>query len=162
MEALTTERRDTGRKRAFSGCARDARASSRVDKGMSGYFLSCSKGVKDPTLVVQWLRLQAPNAGGPGLIPGQGTRSHMPQLRAHILQLKISSVATKTWYSQISKYQNRTYSSASRSLAGERGHPWLEFPILTSTLRSGWLQDPSNQPRKRRNHIIQRQREVDC
>ena len=30
--------------------------------------------------VVQWLRLHAPNAGGPGWIPGQGTRSHMPQL----------------------------------------------------------------------------------
>ena len=28
-------------------------------------------------LVVQWLRLQAPNAGGLGSIPGQGTRSHM-------------------------------------------------------------------------------------
>ena len=32
-------------------------------------------------LVVQWLRLWAPDAGGPGLIPGQGTRSHMQQLR---------------------------------------------------------------------------------
>ena len=35
--------------------------------------------------MVQWLRLQAPNAGGMGLIPGQGTTSHMltgmPQLR---------------------------------------------------------------------------------
>ena len=31
--------------------------------------------------MVQWLRLRAPNAGGPGLIPGQGTRSHVPQLR---------------------------------------------------------------------------------
>ena len=30
--------------------------------------------------VVQWLRLCAPNARGPGLIPGQGTRSHVPQL----------------------------------------------------------------------------------
>ena len=27
------------------------------------------------SLVVQWLRLHAPNAGGPGSIPGQGTRS---------------------------------------------------------------------------------------
>ena len=27
--------------------------------------------------MVQWLRLQAPNAGGLGLIPGQGTRSRM-------------------------------------------------------------------------------------
>ncbi|TEA28979.1 hypothetical protein DBR06_SOUSAS11410018, partial [Sousa chinensis] len=29
------------------------------------------------SLVVQWIRLCAPNAGGPGSIPGQGTRSHM-------------------------------------------------------------------------------------
>ena len=29
------------------------------------------------SLVAQWLRLCAPNAGGPGSIPGQGTRSHM-------------------------------------------------------------------------------------
>ena len=29
------------------------------------------------SLEVQWLRLHAPNAGGLGLIPGQGTRSHM-------------------------------------------------------------------------------------
>ena len=33
------------------------------------------------SLLVQWLRLSAPNAGGPGLIPGQGTGSHMLQLR---------------------------------------------------------------------------------
>ena len=33
------------------------------------------------SLVVQWLRLHAPNAGGPGLIPSRGTRSRMPQLR---------------------------------------------------------------------------------
>ena len=34
--------------------------------------------------MVQWLRLHAPNAGGPGLIPDQGTRSHMLQLRPGI------------------------------------------------------------------------------
>ncbi|TEA37634.1 hypothetical protein DBR06_SOUSAS5310072, partial [Sousa chinensis] len=28
-----------------------------------------------------WLRLCSPNAGGLGSIPGQGTRSHMPQLK---------------------------------------------------------------------------------
>ena len=38
------------------------------------------------SLVVQWLRLHTPNSGGPGSIPGQGTRSRMPQLRAHMLQ----------------------------------------------------------------------------
>ena len=31
-----------------SGCGRDSRASSRVETGMSGNFLICSKGVKDP------------------------------------------------------------------------------------------------------------------
>ena len=38
--------------------------------------------------MVQWLRLRTPNAGGLGLIPGQGTRSRMLQLRAHMPQLK--------------------------------------------------------------------------
>ena len=31
--------------------------------------------------MIQWLILHAPNAGGPGLIPGQGTRFRMPQLK---------------------------------------------------------------------------------
>ena len=39
------------RKRGSSGCAEDSRASSRVETGMSGNFLSCSKGVKDPLVV---------------------------------------------------------------------------------------------------------------
>ena len=40
------------------------------------------------SLVAQWLRLCAPNAGGLGSIPGQGTRSHMLQLKARMPQLK--------------------------------------------------------------------------
>ena len=36
------------RKLGSSGGGRDSRASSRVETGMSGNFLSCSKGVKDP------------------------------------------------------------------------------------------------------------------
>ena len=36
------------RKRDSSGCGRDSRASSQVETGMSGNFLSCIKGVKDP------------------------------------------------------------------------------------------------------------------
>ena len=49
------------------------------------------KGEKNPAalnlketgdfLVVQWLKLCAPNSGGTGSIPGWGTRSHMLQLR---------------------------------------------------------------------------------
>ena len=36
------------RTRGSSGCGRDSRASSRVETGMSGNFLSCSNGEKDP------------------------------------------------------------------------------------------------------------------
>ena len=46
------------------------------------------KNTRGSSLVVQWLRLGAPNARGPGLIPGQGTRYSMLQVRAHMLQLK--------------------------------------------------------------------------
>ena len=56
------------------------------------------------SLVVQWLRLHAANAGGLGSIPGQGTRSHMLQLRVHMPQLKIPHTTTKTWHSQISNF----------------------------------------------------------
>ena len=49
----TTQGKDPssrGRRRKWgsSGCGRDSRTSSRVETGMSGNFLSCSKGVKDP------------------------------------------------------------------------------------------------------------------
>ncbi|TEA28725.1 hypothetical protein DBR06_SOUSAS16410001, partial [Sousa chinensis] len=47
------------------------------------------------SLVVQWLRLHAPNTGGAGSIPGWGTRSHVPQLRARMPQLNIPQVAMK-------------------------------------------------------------------
>lgn len=62
------------------------------------------------SLMVQWLRIHAPNARRPGSIPSQGTRSHMPQLRIHVLPLnilnatirmKVLCAATKTSHSQI-------------------------------------------------------------
>ena len=42
------------RKRGSSGCGQDSRASSRGETGMSGNFLSCSKGVMDPLEVVEF------------------------------------------------------------------------------------------------------------
>ena len=53
--------------------------------------------------MVQWLRLHAPNAGGLGSFPGQGTRSPMLQLQLKITHtaVKIPQVlhaTTKTWY----------------------------------------------------------------
>ena len=46
--------------------------------------------------MVQWLRPHAPNAGDPGSIPGQGTRSHLAQL-------EVPHAAARTWNSQIIK-----------------------------------------------------------
>ena len=54
------------------------------------------KDIHETSLVVYWLGLCAPNAGDPGSILGQGTRSHMLQLRVCMLQLKILCAATKT------------------------------------------------------------------
>ena len=48
--------RARSRKRGSSGCERDSRASSQLETGMLGNFLSCSKCVKDP-LEVQRLRV---------------------------------------------------------------------------------------------------------
>ena len=48
---------------------------------MAPNFKLSYKAAVQTSLVVQWLRLQAPNAGGLGLIPGQEIRFNMPQLR---------------------------------------------------------------------------------
>ena len=47
------------------------------------------------SLVVQRLRCHFPIARGPGSISGQGTRSHMLQLRDYMPQLKVSHAVTK-------------------------------------------------------------------
>ena len=49
----------------------------------------------ETSLLVQWLRVCAPNAEGPGSIPGQRTRSHTPQLRVCMPQL------SPAWHSEI-------------------------------------------------------------
>ena len=56
------------------------------------------------SLVVQRLRLRTPNAGGPGSIPGQGTRSHMLQLKIPHTTRKILRATTKTRRIQINKF----------------------------------------------------------
>ena len=61
--------------------------------------------------MVMWLRLHAPNSGGPGSIPTQGTRSHMHATTksSHAAtkepesQLRSLPPATKTPHNQINK-----------------------------------------------------------
>ena len=69
--------------------------------------LGLTEKVKCRDLVVQWLGLYASNVGALGLIRDQGTRSHTPQPRIHMPQLKILSTTTKTWCSQINKYEKK-------------------------------------------------------
>ena len=80
---------------------KDLHAATKVPLATNEWML---KNKTETSLVIQWLRLWAPNAGALGWIPGQGARSHMPQeeftccnYRSHTLQLK-------TWRGQINKY----------------------------------------------------------
>ena len=57
------------------------------------------------SLVVQWIGQHTPNAGGLGSIPGQGTSSHMPQLRRP--QVKIPCATSKTWHRQAGEQLDR-------------------------------------------------------
>ena len=58
----------------------------------TGHF----KCIPGTSLVVQWLGLCTPKAGGLGWIPGQGTRSHMPQRRLKIAHSQIHKI-NKYW-----------------------------------------------------------------
>ena len=69
-----------------------------VREGLTEGPLKTFKDNAWTSLMVHWLRLLASNAGL-GLIPGQGTGSHMLQQGSKML-----SAAAKTWHSQINKY----------------------------------------------------------
>ena len=56
---------------------------SGAEKGTESHGKNLCKG---NSLVVQRLRLGVSNKACPGLIPGRRTRSHMLQLRIHMLQ----------------------------------------------------------------------------
>ena len=61
------------------------------------------KSGQGTSLLVQWLRLHARNAGALGSILGQGTRSHMLQVRVCMPRLQIPCAATKFQCSKINK-----------------------------------------------------------
>ena len=74
------------------------------------------------SLMVQWLRLRAPNTGGLSSILDQGTGSHMPKLRVLMLQLKnlnaatkVEDPATKAWCSQINIKEKKKSTAVSMS-----------------------------------------------
>ena len=52
--------------------------------------------ISGTSLVVQWLRFCAPNAGDSGLVPSRGTGSHIPHVKVCMPQLKILHAAKIT------------------------------------------------------------------
>ena len=88
-------------KRGSSGCGGDSRASSRVEMGMSGNFLSCSKGVKDP-LEVPEVRCDLPGDASAemGLIsPGGENLLDTLELR-QVLSWYDGDIRDQLWWPQ--------------------------------------------------------------
>ena len=76
----------------------------RSQRKKNHYHLFCLKVKKQQqgsSLMVQWLRLSAPNAEDLGSIPGWGTRSHM-------WLLKILRATSKTQHGQTNKWEPST------------------------------------------------------
>ena len=83
-------------------------------------------GIMGTSLVVQCLRLCAPNAEDPGSIPGQGTRSHRLQLRLCRPQLKILQAEAEEMKQYAIEHQNmKTLKKAAISLV-EQGITTME------------------------------------
>ena len=86
------------------------------------------------SLGAQWLRLLAPNARGMGSICGQGTRSHVLQLRVHMPQLKILlCAATKTWCKQINVFLKIWPIPKSSSNLQNKSRIWPHLPTPMAT-----------------------------
>ena len=89
------------RKRGSSGCGPDSRASSRVETGMSGNFLCCSKGVKYP-LEVPEVRCDLPRDASAemGLIsPGGENLLDFLELR-QVLSTYAGDLRDALWWPQ--------------------------------------------------------------
>ena len=89
------------RKRGSFGCGRNSRASTQLETGMSGKFLSCKKGVKD-TLEVPEVRCDLPrNASAEtGLIsPGGENLLDFLELQ-HVLSIYDGDHRDPLWWPQ--------------------------------------------------------------
>ena len=85
------------------------------------------------SLVVQWLRLHAPSAGGLGSIPGQGTRSHKLQLRvcSHNYSWKTQGASTKHPYAAMKMQDPACHSGDLAQPSEDETHAgcYRDFPV---------------------------------
>ena len=81
--------------------------------------------------MVQWLRLCAPNVGGCGSIPGQGTRYHGLQLRVCMLRLMSPCVCVQSLRC-VQLWDSMDCSPPVSSVYGiSRQEYWSRLPIPT-------------------------------
>lgn len=104
------------------------------------------KAAEGTFLMVPWLRHHTPNAGGPGLIPGRGTRSHMLQLSSHATtndptycnkDWRSNMLTNKTWCTQIKI--NVYLKMASRrgwDISFRKPYPWIQWPTAGRKFKS--------------------------
>ena len=72
---------DERRKEGKKGMSGERKGGAREERERELWIQEEKTKTGGTSLVVQWLRLHAPNAGGLGSIPSQGTRFHVLQLR---------------------------------------------------------------------------------
>ena len=111
--------------------------------GMNTEFKDSRTRIQIPApgtlLVAQWLRLCTPNGGGLVSTPSQGSRAHMLQLRALMLQLKIPHAITKTRHNQMKKLKEKSQLQVSSWVA------WVKyFPLALGFLSED--KDDHNHP----------------
>ena len=96
LPALDIYRQLNPRKVEYTFFSSSSGKNTKIDH-ILGHKTDFKKFKRRTSLVTQWLRLHTLHAGGPGLIPGRGTRSHMPKLkilyvaRVWVPQLRLGS-----------------------------------------------------------------------
>ena len=79
--------------------------------------------------MVQWRRLHVVSGGGLGLIPGQGTRSHMFK-RSYVLQLSPSTAKIKKEIKVNIKTEGKSISGSSMGLFLLSVSSWFYLLVL--------------------------------
>ena len=82
--------------------------------------------------MARWLRLGAPNTGGPGSIPGQGTRSHMLQLTASAANKLINYKKPHLLGSLLPKEMKNNKCWERHGKIGSLVHFWLKVLVAQS------------------------------
>ena len=90
------------------------------------------------SLTVQQLRLCAPNAGGLGSIPAQGTRSHVPVVTKspHATTKIPGMLQLKTWHSQTNKQTNKYFLKINKIMLQELGREHIRTYLALSHLNT--------------------------